>query len=652
MRSDIEEHEQQWLAKSRGAERISAAIAIVFALAGLSRWMFGVPSTLFAKSWTVVMAPLTAMLLLLSGAGLLLARSDRRARRRLAAVLGIVVAFCGVVRLIELATGANLLLGWLSLNVPQFGTGARSTGFTSFPSSITAALTGSALAVLATRQRNPAWRVLASGCAAVSTAFCAVFLLGYAYERPLTFQGAPVGIAPNTAAAFMLLGVGLVYAVMSIESRERALLIRGLEDAKERLENRVATRTAELTHTLAALRAESEERRLAEAKFVQAQRVETVSLVAGSVVHDFNNLLTAIVGFVTLAERETPDGSPARRFLSLIREASVRAVGLTRRLLSVARREPSQREVLDVSHAMRAMDVLIRPMMGERIAVTTELEPGLWPVRADRAQLEQVLLNLCVNARDAMPSGGELRIRVSNVTYDSELPARPQPVPPGRYVRLEIRDRGVGMNEDVRSRLFEPFFTTKPAGVGTGLGLAASRSIVIEHGGFITVESEVGVGTAFCVYLERWTGALTERRVAGANAPTDSASSPVIVVLDDEPLVLNATAALLRAQGRPALTAATVEEAIAAIRSGRGGTLVLADVSALGSPAERAVASMIEASPSVRVALMSGYGAEAVSPIEGVHPRMLAKPFTADELKQFIEGFAAPDREGEEQLRL
>jgi PAS domain S-box-containing protein len=245
------------------------------------------------------------------------------------------------------------------------------------------------------------------------------------------------------------------------------------------------------------------DRRQLEAQLFQAQKLEAIGQLAGSLAHDFNNMLVVISGCAELASAELPPDNPARHELSEILKAAGRANGLTRQLLTFARRQLSAPETLQLNDLIGELERMLRRLSRDNISLVSALAPNLWAIWADRGQIEQVLVNLTVNARDAMPNGGRLAITTANVVIDGMAGDANVAIPPGAYVLLSVADSGVGMSEEVQRHAFEPFFTTKGPGQGTGLGLATCYGIVRQHGGSIQLSSEAGQGTTVSVYLPR-----------------------------------------------------------------------------------------------------------------------------------------------------
>src|SRR6266540_4204347 len=290
------------------------------------------------------------------------------------------------------------------------------------------------------------------------------------------------------------------------------------------------------------------ERKNLEAQLMQSQRLESIGRLAGGVAHDFNNLLTTIVGNTELALDSLPADHPVRADLSEIAQSADRATGLTRQLLAFARKQLIEPRPIDLNQLVLEMDKLLRRLIGEDIELATLLETDLWRVRADPGQIEQVILNLAVNARDAMPNGGKLTIETANIEVDESLAHLHPWMRLGSYVRLAVRDSGHGMSADVLAHVFEPFFTTKPVGKGTGLGLATVYGIVKQNEGYILVDSTPGQGTTFEILLPR----IPDAALAAARPPAPIGSSrgtETVLVVEDDPQVREVTVRAIRAGG-------------------------------------------------------------------------------------------------------
>ncbi len=365
-------------------------------------------------------------------------------------------------------------------------------------------------------------------------------------------------------------------------------------------------------------RAEEEAKQL-RAELHEAQKLETVGQLAGGVAHDFNNLLAVILHSADFALAEL-DGHPAAAEVREIRAAADRAATLTRQLLAFSRRDVAQPRAFDVNDLLGSLDWLLRRAVGEGITVEAELAPDLPPAHADPNLIEQVLLNLAVNARDAMPDGGVLRLRTTLQRIDAERAGGHADFAPGRYLRVDIVDEGTGMSDRVRRRAFEPFFTTKPQGAGTGLGLATTYGIVKQMGGHVEIESEVGRGTAITLYLP-----VAADRSTDTSTPVAAACDARILLVEDEEGVRRITARILTESGYTVLPAADPREALD-IAADAEVDLVVTDVVMPGMSGGMLVARMREDTPGLRAVFMSGYTERA-----GALPRdaaFLSKPFT------------------------
>jgi PAS domain S-box-containing protein len=374
--------------------------------------------------------------------------------------------------------------------------------------------------------------------------------------------------------------------------------------------------------------------RTSQQQLLQAQKMDAVGRLAGGVAHDFNNLLTAIRGNAELLLLDIPPGDPRREDVEEIRKAADRAAGLTRQLLAFSRRQVLQPRVLDLNGVVQEMERMLRRLIGEDVELVTRLAPGLAQVRADPGQVEQVVMNLAVNARDAMPAGGKLIVETANVELGEEVRRTHPYVAPGRYVKLCVNDTGQGMDAETRERAFEPFFTTKPAGRGTGLGLSTVYGIVKQSGGFIWIDSELGRGTSVRIYLPP---------VGGPAAP-EPASTPLqlpgrgegtVLLAEDEVTVRRLAVRVLRRGGFTVLEAADGEEALAVAGEYDGPLHLLVTDMVMPRMGGRDLAARLRAArPGVPVVYVSGYAEEAVQRNGVLDPgaRFLPKPFTAEQL--------------------
>jgi signal transduction histidine kinase len=382
---------------------------------------------------------------------------------------------------------------------------------------------------------------------------------------------------------------------------------------------------------LARIRLDEEHQRL-EAQYHQAQKMEAVGRLARGVAHDFNNLLTAIMGYAGLTLQTLPPDDPVRSDIEGIQKTAERATNLTRQLLAFARKQIIHPTVLNLNDLILNVDKMLRRLIGEDIELVTLPAPELGQVKADPGQLEQVLLNLAVNARDAMPKGGKLTIETANVTLDEDYTSQHAEVTAGEYVMLSVSDTGMGMTEEVKTHLFEPFFTTKEKDKGTGLGLATCFGIVKQSGGHIEVYSEVDQGTTFKVYLPR-----LEETVSPVPVQAKSDDLPwgteTVLLVEDESSVRELASRLLRQQGYKVLEAANGDEALRVVQEYAEAEidLLLTDM-VMPQLGGRELADRLKAMwPGVKVLFISGYTDDAVVHHGVLEPGIafLPKPFSS-----------------------
>jgi PAS domain S-box-containing protein len=375
----------------------------------------------------------------------------------------------------------------------------------------------------------------------------------------------------------------------------------------------------------------SRERAL-EAQLAQAQRMEAVGRLAGGIAHDFNNILTAINGFGELAVAELPDDHPVAADLDQILKASERATRLTRSLLAFAGRQVMQPRLIDMNEVVDGLTQMLGRLIGEDVLLVVDVEPRLGLTVADGAQLEQVVLNLAVNARDAMPGGGTLTISTANVDLDLAYARDHLGASAGQFVALKVADTGVGMEPAVMEHAFEPFFTTKARGKGTGLGLPTAIGIVQQSGGFVDVRSEPGVGTSLTVFLPRYQG--TARLAGAVEAVVEAAGgNETILVAEDERAVREFVERVLTGAGYRVVAAANGADARAAAATLPAIDLLFTDVVMPGMSGVELAAGLAAAHPGLPVIYASGYS-DGVVPGPAVADRLryLPKPFTAEAL--------------------
>jgi len=375
-----------------------------------------------------------------------------------------------------------------------------------------------------------------------------------------------------------------------------------------------------------------------EEQFQQAQKMEAVGRLAGGVAHDFNNLLTVITGYADLLLSGTDLTDPQRTALQQIRRSAERGGSLTHQLLAFSRRQPMESRALHINALVVQIEKMLRRLIGEDIELVTLAAAGEDLVEADASRLEQVIMNLAVNARDAMPSGGKLTIETASVKLDAEFSALQLGLPAGRYAMLAIADTGTGMSEETLSHVFEPFFTTKGSGRGTGLGLATAYGIVRQSGGAIRITSELGKGTVARIYLP-----LLEAKTPTAAEEGSPREAPTgfetILLVEDEARVRKLILDVLTSRGYKVLEATRGEEALRLVRQHRGDIhLVLVDVVMPEMSGPDVVRQITALRPKIRVLYMSGYTDEAIvhHGILESSVAFLQKPFLPDELARRV----------------
>jgi PAS domain S-box-containing protein len=374
-----------------------------------------------------------------------------------------------------------------------------------------------------------------------------------------------------------------------------------------------------------------------EAQYQQAQKMEAIGRLAGGVAHDFNNLLTVILGFCELLLADLDPCDARQPDISEIQKAGMRAAGLTRQLLTFSRQQIIEPTVLDLNVVVSEMRPMLSRLIGEDVTVLLDLAPEPAMMKADRGQVEQIVMNLAVNARDAMPTGGTLTIKTDNVDLDAADAQMHPAVKPGPSVVLTVTDTGTGMAPEVQARLFEPFFTTKAVGKGTGLGLATVHSIITQTGGHIRVQSEVGKGTSFQVYFPRRDAA---EIIVGPPPPVarPRAGTQTILVVEDSGALRKLTERLLQRQGYTVLLAANAEEALRVVEAHASIDLLLTDVVLPGASGPELARRLVERQRGIHVIYMSGYTDDAIIQHGVLQPGIafLHKPFSSETLGRKI----------------
>ena len=428
-----------------------------------------------------------------------------------------------------------------------------------------------------------------------------------------------------------------IFADRAAAELERKQAEEALRRAYDELETRVAERTTSLTSANKQLELQIAERMELEQQLRQSAKLEAIGRLAGGIAHDFNNLLTVILGYSQLLLDRLPSDDPNRVNLTEVKKAGGRARWLTQQLLAFSRRQVLKPKVLALNTVIAGIEPMLRRLIGEDINLMINLESNLGSVRADPGQLEQVLLNLAVNARDAMPQGGRLTIETSQVEYAPSY-QRNGVAMPGRHVVLSVSDTGMGMDKETQTHIFEPFFTTKEQGKGTGLGLATVYGIIKQSGGYIFVESEPGQGTRFQIYLP-----LVEEPIETAAAEPRKATLPrgteTILLVEDESGVRGLLCSALRLQGYTVLETQDGREAADVSSHYQGPIhLLLTDMVMPRMNGREVVARLQPERPDMKVLYMSGYAEDAWAHhkiLEGARP-LLQKPFTPDTLIRVV----------------
>jgi two-component system cell cycle sensor histidine kinase/response regulator CckA len=374
------------------------------------------------------------------------------------------------------------------------------------------------------------------------------------------------------------------------------------------------------------------EKKFLEKQLRQTQKMEAVGQLSGGIAHDFNNLLGVIIGYSEILEQRLPQNDPLRKECGQIKKAGQSAASLTRQLLAFSRQQVLEPKVLDLNSIVLHVEKMLRRLIGEDIDLKATLGAGLGCIKADQSQIEQVIMNLAVNARDAMPQGGKLLIETANVDLDEDYARRHHPQKPGAYVLLTVADTGMGMDAETQSRIFEPFFTTKELGKGTGLGLSTVYGIVRQSGGHIWVYSEPGQGTTFKIYLPRIKQPVRVEKPAPGLAESMRGSETILLV-EDEDALRELTRILLEGGGYTVLEAERPDKAIEiAVRHGGPIHLMLTDMIMPGMNGRDLAANLAAIRPEMKVIFMSGYTGFTHPGLADSGVTFLAKPFTRDSL--------------------
>jgi len=405
-----------------------------------------------------------------------------------------------------------------------------------------------------------------------------------------------------------------------------------------RLSGRAVTNEREPEEILEVIAEDITEKRVLEDQFRQAQKMEAVGRLAGGVAHDFNNLLMVISGYAEVILEKLDANGALHHKATAIQQAADRATTLTRQLLAFSRKQLLELKVVDLNAIVSDMERLLRPLIGENVQLTTRLGSGLGRTRADAGQMEQVIMNLVVNAKDAMPEGGSLSIQTANAVLDDAYRQDRTYIQPGAYVMLSVSDTGSGMDKETQSRIFEPFFTTKEKGKGTGLGLSTVYGIVKQSGGYIFAHSEVGQGTTFRIYLPRVEEPV-EPITAHARANTTARGSETVLLVEDEESVRGLVRETLESRGYTVLEAADGEAALVLAQSFETHIdLLVTDVVMPGMSGRELAAQLKQTRQQTRVLFLSGYTEDAIAQEGGLEPgaAFLQKPFTLQNLARKV----------------
>jgi signal transduction histidine kinase/ActR/RegA family two-component response regulator len=457
-----------------------------------------------------------------------------------------------------------------------------------------------------------------------------------------------VGVSLQVFVSCVLIGTVIWTSAHSLSrvDGERRRAAEALQLAHDGLERRVEERTAELVGANTALEREGAERKQAqealrksEEQLRQSQKMEAIGRLAGGVAHDFNNMLTAILGHSQLMRMRMAPDNPGYRDTEEIELAAQRAASLTRQLLAFSRQQVLEPRVLDLNTLISEMDRMLRRIIGADVDMLAAPAPSLGRVKADPGQIEQVLLNLVVNARDALPKGGKITIETANVDLDETYARSHAGARPGAYVLLAVSDTGCGIDPEIRARIFEPFFTTKETGKGTGLGLSTVYGIVKQSGGLIDVYSEVGHGTTFKVYLPRLEGTVAE--IAARPRPNVAAArgTETVLLVEDEDLVRAVIRQTLELHGYHVVEASDGNQALHALQSSsRAFDLIVTDVVMPRMSGLEFAERAARISDSVKVLLISGYTDRAIAHrgIQSPRTAYLQKPFPPDVLARKV----------------
>ncbi|PVZ13681.1 MULTISPECIES: PAS domain-containing hybrid sensor histidine kinase/response regulator [unclassified Pseudomonas] len=435
----------------------------------------------------------------------------------------------------------------------------------------------------------------------------------------------------------------------SLDITERRRQEQALQALTETLELKVAERTQALAEAHERLVVETQARAQSEEALRHAQKMEAVGQLTGGIAHDFNNMLTGVIGSLELLKRYLAAGrtEDTARLLDAASTSAQRAAELTHRLLAFSRRQPLNRTSVDVAARVDSLRDLISRTTGERIRVNLAIAEGTWPVETDASQLESALLNLVINARDAMPDGGELTLGCENLTLDRSRPNLPMElIGPGDYVVLSVADTGSGMTEAVRVKAFDPFFTTKPTGQGTGLGLSMIYGFAQQSGGHVALQSSPGQGTRVSLYLPRHQAPMQAPQAAEPLPAPLAVAGETVLVVEDDPAVRVLILNLLDELGYQSQATADAESALPLLASRLRIDLLITDVGLPGTNGRQLAEIARQRRPGLKVLFMTGYAEKAAQreEIRAQGMDIVGKPFTLDELAVRVRGMLGDRR--------
>jgi signal transduction histidine kinase/ActR/RegA family two-component response regulator len=487
--------------------------------------------------------------------------------------------------------------------------------------------------------------------AALSIVASAMLALQYAVDAQDSWL--PQSTSAWIGISFFLIVCALLAALVQwlFEALDRlSTATFDLESLNAGLEQRIAVRTQELALANAQLRAEAKAREAAEAQFRQAQKMQAVGQLTGGIAHDFNNMLAIIISGLDLAKRRMAKGDKdVVKYIDGALDGARRGATLTQRLLAFSRQTPLSPAIIDTNQRIRSMEELLRRTLGETIDLEFVLGGGLWATNVDPGQLENALLNVVVNARDAMPNGGRLTVETMNGHLDDDYAAQHNEVTAGQYVMLAITDTGDGMSPEISERAFDPFFTTKAIGKGTGLGLSQVYGFVKQSGGHVKIYSEPGHGTTVKIYLRRAVAEPMQgtQQVRQEPLPTGS-TEEIVLVVEDETGVRKLTVDALRELGYTVRHAASGPEALQLLERMGSLSLLFTDVVMPGMSGRQLADAARQKRPDIRILYTTGYTPNAIvhNGVVDKDAELLMKPFTIDQLARKVRKVLAQEGAG------